>query len=191
MNKASIALRKMVLSVCFLVMGWLLPLVTLRIPTIGNMLCPMHIPVLLCGFILGPKYGGLVGLILPLTRSIFWGMPPLYPTAICMMVELATYGIVSGIVYGLLGAKMRADALVRIYTALIVAMCVGRLLWGVSRMVCGLFDTNNFTWSLFITGAFLTAWPGILLQLILIPILIKILSYLHILKWDTSQNKVS
>lgn len=191
MNKASIALRKMVLSVCFLVMGWLLPLVTLRIPTIGNMLCPMHIPVLLCGFILGPKYGGLVGLILPLTRSIFWGMPPLYPTAICMMVELATYGIVSGIVYGLLGAKMRDDALVRIYTALIVAMCVGRLLWGVSRMVCGLFDTNNFTWSLFITGAFLTAWPGILLQLILIPILIKILSYLHILKWDTYQNKVS
>ncbi len=191
MNKASIALRKMVLSVCFLVMGWLLPLVTLRIPTIGNMLCPMHIPVLLCGFILGPKYGGLVGLILPLTRSIFWGMPPLYPTAICMMVELATYGIVNGIVYDLLGAKMRADALVRIYTALIAAMCVGRLLWGVSRMVCGLFDTNNFTWSLFITGAFLTAWPGILLQLILIPILIKMLSYLHILKWDTSQNKVS
>ena len=191
MNKASIALRKMVLSVCFLVMGWLLPLVTLRIPTIGNMLCPMHIPVLLCGLILGPKYGGLVGLILPLTRSIFWGMPPLYPTAICMMVELATYGIVSGIVYGLLGGKMRADALVRIYIALIAAMCVGRLLWGVSRMGCGLFDTNTFTWSLFITGAFLTAWPGILLQLILIPILIKILSYLHILKWDTSQNKVS
>ncbi|MCM1513599.1 MAG: ECF transporter S component [Anaeroplasma bactoclasticum] len=191
MNKASITLRKMVLSVFFLVMGWLLPLVTLRIPTIGNMLCPMHIPVLLCGLILGPKYGGIIGLILPITRSIFWGMPPLYPTAICMMIELATYGIVSGAIYATLGAKMKAYSLIRIYIALIAAMLIGRLLWGVSRMVCGLFDSNYFTWSLFMAGAFVTAWPGILLQLILIPILIKILSYLHILKLNSTQNKVN
>ncbi|MCM1259805.1 MAG: ECF transporter S component [Prevotella sp.] len=190
MNKASVALRKMVLSACFLVMGWVLPLITLRIPTIGNMLCPMHIPVLLCGLILGPKYGGIIGMILPITRSIFWGMPPLYPTAICMMIELATYGIVSGAIYGILGTKMNSHSLIRIYTALIAAMLIGRLLWGVSRMVCGLFDANYFTWALFITGAFVTAWPGILLQLILIPILIKILSYLHILKLNSTLNKV-
>lgn len=191
MNKASIALRKMVLSVFFLVMGWLLPFVTLRIPTIGNMLCPMHIPVLLCGLILGPKYGGIVGMILPITRSIFWGMPPLYPTAVCMMIELAAYGIVSGLIYSMLGTKMNQNSLIRIYSALIVAMLIGRLLWGVSRMVCGLFDANYFTWQLFMAGAFVTAWPGILLQLILIPLLIKILSYFHILKFDTSQNKVN
>lgn len=191
MNKASITLRKMVLSVCFLVMGWLLPLVTLRIPTIGNMLCPMHIPVLLCGLILGPKYGGIVGMILPITRSIFWGMPPLYPTAICMMIELATYGAVSGIIYHILGNKMNQNSLARIYIALISAMLIGRVLWGISRVVCGLFDANYFTWQLFMAGAFITAWPGILLQLILIPPLIKILSHLQVLKFDASQNKVS
>ena len=74
----------MALAAIFLVFGWILPLVTGRIPEIGNMLCPMHIPVMLCGFILGPWYGLIIGFITPLTRGFIFGMPTFYPTGISM-----------------------------------------------------------------------------------------------------------
>ena len=78
MNKNSLTIKKMALAAIFLVFGWILPLVTGRIPEIGNMLCPMHIPVMLCGFILGPWYGLIIGFITPLTRGFIFGMPIAY-----------------------------------------------------------------------------------------------------------------
>lgn len=42
--------KNMVLSALFLAIGIILPFITMQIPRIGNMLLPMHIPVILCGF---------------------------------------------------------------------------------------------------------------------------------------------
>ena len=89
-------LKKLVLSGMFLALGIVLPFVTGQIPQIGSMLCPMHIPVLLCGFICGWQYGLVVGLIVPVLRSMMFGMPPMFPTATAMAFELMTYGFLAG-----------------------------------------------------------------------------------------------
>ena len=92
-------LFKIVLSSIFLALAYVLPFLTGQIPEIGSMLCPMHIPVLLCGFICGWKYGLIVGIIAPIFRSLTLGMPPLFPTALAMAFELGTYGLLSGLFY--------------------------------------------------------------------------------------------
>ena len=90
---------KITLSAIFLAMAYVLPFLTGQVPQIGSMLCPMHIPVILCGLICGWKYGLVVGLVAPIFRSLTLGMPPLFPTALAMSVELAVYGLVSGFLY--------------------------------------------------------------------------------------------
>ena len=73
----SIDIKRMVLAALFVAIGFLLPFLTGQIQQIGNMLSPMHIPVLLCGFVCGPFWGLLVGAVTPLLRSLTLGMPPL------------------------------------------------------------------------------------------------------------------
>ena len=77
----------MIRAAMFLTIAYVLPFFTGQIPQVGAMLCPMHIPVLLCGFICGWPWGLAVGLIAPLLRSATLGMPPMFPTAICMAFE--------------------------------------------------------------------------------------------------------
>ena len=81
--------KKLTLSAAFLGLGLVLPFLTGQVPQVGSMLLPMHIPVLLCGIICGWEYGLAVGAILPLLRSVIFGMPPMYPTALAMTFELA------------------------------------------------------------------------------------------------------
>ena len=88
--------RNLTLSALFLALGYVFPFLTGQIPQFGSMLLPMHIPVFLCGLICGWQYGAIVGLILPLTRSLFFIMPPFY-VALAMTFELATYGFVAGV----------------------------------------------------------------------------------------------
>ena len=92
-------LLKMVISALCLALAYVMPFLTGQVPEIGSMLCPMHIPVLLCGFICGWKWGLGVGFIAPLFRSLSLGMPPLFPTALCMAFELAAYGAIAGIMH--------------------------------------------------------------------------------------------
>ena len=91
--------RNIVLAALFLALAFVLPMITGHVPQIGNMLCPMHFPVLLAGFVLGGPWGLALGFLAPLLRSVLFGMPPLYPIAISMAFELATYGAVSGWMY--------------------------------------------------------------------------------------------
>ena len=76
--------KKLVLSALFLAIALVLPFLTGQIPEIGSMLCPMHIPVLLCGFFCGWQYGLAVGFVAPLLRSFLFGVPYLYPMAVSM-----------------------------------------------------------------------------------------------------------
>ena len=103
--KENTVLRKRILAALFLAIGLILPFITMQIPAVGKMLCPMHIPVLLCGYICGGPYGLLIGIITPLLRGVLFGMPAIFPNAFCMAFELATYGLVAGI----LSEKMKKD----------------------------------------------------------------------------------
>lgn len=158
--------KHLVLAAMFLAIGLVLPLLTGQIPQIGNMLLPMHIPVLLCGLICGWQYGGLIGFILPLLRYMIFGMPVLFPTGIAMCFELMTYGLVAGLLYNNLS---RWQCIKALYRCLILAMLAGRVVWGVAEIILLGFWGDGFTWQMFQSGAFLTAIPGIVLQLLLIP----------------------
>ena len=163
-------LLRLILAALFLALAYVMPFLTGQIPEIGSMLCPLHIPVLLCGFICGWHWGLAVGFIAPLFRSLTLGMPPLFPTAVCMAFELAAYGAVSGLMYRHLPRKKPF-----IYCALIIAMVVGRLIWGVAMMICMGLGGGSFTFAAFIAGAFTNALPGIAVQLVLIPVLVMVL----------------
>lgn len=156
--------RKIILSALFLGIGLVLPFFTMQIPAIGNMLLPMHIPVLLCGFICGAPYGAIVGFILPLLRSFLFGAPVIMPVASAMSIELLFYGMLSGILY-----KRFRSTRFGIYLTLIPTMIIGRIAWGVTEIILFSFLGNPFTWKIFVTQGFINAVPGIILQLFLIP----------------------
>ena len=126
-TKNSSPARNVVLAALFLALAFVLPMVTGHLPQVGNMLCPMHFPILLCGFVLGGPWGLAVGFAAPLLRSVLFGMPPMFPIAISMAFELA----------GLSG--------------------------------------SSFPFSAFLSGALFTAVPGIIAQLVLIPLIITAL----------------
>ena len=161
---------KMILAGLFLALAYVMPFLTGQIPEIGAMLCPLHIPVLLCGFLCGWPWGLTVGFIAPLLRSVMLGMPPFFPTAVCMAFELAAYGAIAGLMHKHLPRKK-----IYIYFSLITAMIVGRMVWGAAMLVCMGVKGGSFTIAAFITGAFTNALPGIVLQIVLIPLLVMIL----------------
>lgn len=57
-------------------------LLTGQVPQIGNMLLPMHFPVFLCAFLCGWQYALFLGFLLPICRSMIFGMPHMFPVAI-------------------------------------------------------------------------------------------------------------
>lgn len=156
--------KKLTLAGMFLALALLMPFLTGQIPQVGSMLCPMHIPVILCGFFCGGFWGLLVGAVAPLLRSVLFGMPPMFPVAFCMAFELAVYGLVSGTLHRLLPRKKAS-----VYVSLVTAMVLGRLVWGAAMLFC---VGAGFGFSAFLAGAVTTALPGIVLQLVLIPVLV-------------------
>jgi riboflavin transporter FmnP len=174
--------KNLTLSAMFLALALVLPFLTGQIPEIGSMLLPMHIPVLLCGFLCGWPWGLAVGFIAPLLRSLLFGMPPMQSVALPMAFELAAYGAFTGLLYGWLNRALsgKTKHLVILYATLIIAMLLGRIVWGVAKYaVVSLLTTNVFTLPLFFAGAFVTAWPGILLQFIIIPPIVLALKRLR------------
>ena len=122
--------RSLVLAALFLALAFVLPIITGHVPQVGNMLCPMHFPILLCGFVLGGPWGLAVGFIAPLVRSVLFGMPPMFPIAIAMAFELAAYGLVSGVLW-----RKVKHTVPMMYASLVTAMVAGRLVWGAVRFV--------------------------------------------------------
>lgn len=178
MTKTSLQINKICLAALFLALGWLMPFLTGQIQEFGSMLLPMHLPVMICGFVLGPAYGALIGFITPLTRSLIFAMPPLMPTALAMSFELMTYGFVCGGLFIFFAKYLRKlPTLVSVYISLITAMILGRCIWGFVYFLLSFASTDvaPFTFAYFLTYGFINAWPGILLQLILIPALIQLL----------------
>ena len=159
--------RKLVYCALCLALCIVLPFLTGQIPEIGNALSPMHIPVLLCGFICGAPWGAAAGFVAPLLRFALFGMPPLFPTGLAMAFELAAYGFFSGLLYKICPKKNGF-----VYFSLIASMLLGRVVWGaVMALIAGLGKTS-FGFAAFIAGAFTNALPGIVCHIVLIPIIV-------------------
>ena len=176
-NKGRSAVLKLAYAAGCLALCMVLPFLTGQIPEIGGMLCPMHIPVLLAGFLCGPWWAMGVGFVAPVLRYLLFGMPPLLPVGIPMMFELLTYGIVVGLLYRLLPKKPGY-----VYVSLIGGMVVGRMVWGVAAMIVYGAMSKPFTWAAFFAGAVVNAVPGIILHIILVPIIVFTLQKANIIR---------
>lgn len=168
MTTVRTATYKLVLGALFSALGIVMPFITGQIPEVGSMLLPMHLPVMLCGFVCGWQYGLTVGFVTPLLRSVMFGMPPLMPTALAMAFELASYGAATGFLYEKLSKTNRA-----VYVSLFSAMVIGRIVWGAVSMVLYGMIGKTFSVQIFLAGALLNAVPGMILQVVLIPIIIQ------------------
>lgn len=167
MKKSSV--YKLVLTGLLVAIGVLLPSIFHAAAINGSMFLPMHIPVLLCGILCGWKWGMVSGAIIPLLCSLILGMPPIYPAGVSMIAELITYGLVCGVL-----SQKKAN----IFVSLIVAMIAGRIVMGVANLLL----YKAYAWPEFLGAAFVTAAPGIIIQLILIPAIFYALKKANLLE---------
>ncbi len=165
--KRKTTLNNMVLTAMFIAIAILLPLLTANIDGYGRMLCPMHIPVLICGAVCGWQWGMAAGFISPLLRSLLFTAPIMYPTAVSMAFELAVYGAVIGIMLYILSGK--AERLASIYISMIIAMIAGRLALALARFAMYGMIGTPYSWNVFVAEAVTSAVPAIVLQFAVIP----------------------
>lgn len=133
---------------------------------LGQAFLPMHIPALLGGFLLPWTYAGIVGLLAPLLSSLLTGMPPM-PYGVAMVFELAAYGAVASLLYR--GLKWGQ------YPTLLGAMVIGRVVSGLANWTLAVLVTGKvFSLTVFMSSVTIAAMPGIVTQLILIPLVIAL-----------------
>ena len=159
--------KYLTLSALFIALGIVMPFITGQIPQFGSMLLPMHLPILIAGFMLPWQYATLIGFIVPLLRSALFSMPPMFPSAFAMAFELATYALTISIIYRL----FNKHNLLNTYITLIAGMIAGRVVWGIV-----MYLISKISFQIFLASAILNAIPGIILQLLLIPGLIVMLN---------------
>lgn len=155
-------IKKLTLASVCIALCVVLPIAFHSVPNGGSIFLPMHIPVLICGMLCGWPYGLLCGLMGPLLSSLITGMPPaaMLPA---MMVECGTYGAVSGLVLKFLrSGKLYVD----LYVALVAAMIAGRVISGITK---ALIFSPGMAMSAWVTASFVTALPGIVIQLVFLP----------------------
>ena len=149
----------------YLALAVLLPIGFHAMGIAGRIFLPMHIPVLLAGFLVGPFCGLVVGLLAPGLSFILTGMPPSYAVPL-MTLELPMYGFIAGIFYNRL--KMN------VYISLIIAMIIGRLMFGLGLFLLGMFIDLPYDVIAFFSaaGPIITGLPGIGIQVIIIPLIV-------------------
>ncbi len=165
MNNNILFIKKLAYSAMFLSIALVLPFLTGQLQQFGNMLCPMHLPVLLCGFVCGAFWGGAVGFAAPLLRMMIFHMPTA-ENAIPMAFELLAYGLLAGLFYKIFPKKTPY-----IYLSLILSMVSGRVVWGALKFIVAGINETTFPFSAFWAGAVANALPGIILQIILVPVI--------------------
>ncbi len=167
MNLSSI--KRLTLTALCVALCVVVPMAFHVIPNAGAVMLPMHIPVLLCGLVCGWQYGLLCGIVGPLVSSILTAMPPaaMLPG---MMVECGMYGCVGGLMI----ERVRTGSLYTdLYICLPVAMLAGRVISGIVK---ALILTPGLSFTAWATASFVTALPGISIQLILLPTLVVALT---------------
>ena len=132
----------------------------------GTVALPMHLPVLLMGMLFGPAWGGAVGLIAPGVNTALTGMPPLAPPIMQLMTfELAAYGVVAGWAR----QHLRWGRL----QSLALALVAGRIALYLAALLLGTRLGLPMSPEAYLVSAVSTGWPGIVFQLIVLPLVAK------------------
>ena len=128
---------------------------------LGAAFLPMHLPVLLAALLGGPVVGLIAGILSPLLSFMLSGMPAatLLPF---MVLELAGYGLVGGLLY-----KTKLPVIVKLLIAQIAGRAVRALAVLGAVYLLGVQTVQvSSIWTMITT-----ALPGIVLQWALIPLL--------------------
>ena len=163
-------IRSYVLTAIFVALAVLMPWVFHQFHLAGPTFLPMHIFVLIAGLLFGWRAGLIVGLLTPLTSYAISGMPVLriLPQ---IVIELSAYGFIAGI--------LREKYNLRTIWSLLGAMTGGRIVLLLAILVIYLIAGESYSprgveaspfaafWSVVKQG-----WPGIVSQLISIPIIV-------------------
>ena len=154
----------------------ILPMAFHAIPNAGSIFLPMHIPVLLCGFMCGWPYGLCCGILGPVLSSALTSMPPaaILPSMAC---ELAVYGLVTGFLFPRVRTRSRTA---NTYISLLSAMLCGRVVYGILNAL--IFQAGSYSMEIWLAAAFTTALPGIAVQLVVIPALLLTLEKVRIIQ---------
>ena len=166
-------IKRMIFAAVCVALCLVLPMAFHAIPNAGSVFLPMHIPVLLSGIVCGWPNGFICGLIGPLVSSLLTGMPPaaMLPS---MMVECCVYGLTTGLVMKYVRTgKLLPD----LYISMIAAMILGRAISGIAKSLIFSPGTAPFAW---VTTSLVTGIPGIVIQLLLIPLIIVALTRAHL-----------
>ena len=135
------------------------------IPQAGEVFLPMHIPVLLAGFVIGGDYGFIIGRLTPLISHFVTGMPGT-PRLPFMIGELAIYGLVSGLLYHNAGLKnKKLGGLI----TLVASMLAGRLFYAAMLFVAANLLNIKCGGAIAAVTATVKGVYGIGLQLLVIP----------------------
>lgn len=172
------AVYRLMISALLLALGLVLPFLTGQMPTLGQTVCPLHIPALLAGLTCGWSYGVALGLMLPILRSLLFGVPPLVSGAIPMAAELAVYALVCGLLYPALWPHMRR--LPAILLAMVIAMAAGRIAGGAAKALVLGFTGGSFTFAMFISSYFVSNAIGAAIHLVVIPPVVLALEKAHL-----------
>ena len=173
--------RNLISTALCAAVGVLLPIAFHSVPNAGRIFLPMHIPVLICGLACGWQFGLTCGVLTPLLSSLLTGMPPtaMLPS---MMIELAVYGLVSG---ALLECLKMDNQTIKTYISLVGAMLCGRLVAGALNAV--IFQAGNYSLAIWVSASFVTALPGIAIQIVVIPLLITALKKARVISVEKSK----
>ena len=167
----------MIVTAVLLAVGLLLPFLTGQIQTIGKLISPLHIPVLIGGLTCGWLWGGVLGAVLPLLRMVIFGMPAL-PMALPMTFELCAYGALTGILYPLLCRVLRGRRFPAMMCALASAMLGGRIVGGIAKALLlagGAISGAPMTFEAFIASYFVDTAVGAVIHLIVVPVVVAAL----------------
>jgi hypothetical protein len=163
MNK-NITTKELVLSGLLLATGLLLPMIFHMFGMTGPIALPMHIPVLIGGFLLPTQLALALGIITPLVSGLLTGMPVMFPMSIIMAFELGLYGLAAS----LLTRKFKLTTI----PSLIISMVIGRIASGLTVAVLVQLFGVKMNPIMFVKGAIVTGLPGIIIQLVFIPSLV-------------------
>ncbi len=166
-------LRKTIITGVLLAIGIILArfLHLLPLPLPAFMFSPLHLPVFICALICGRRYGIICGIILPYLSFAVSKKPPLYPAAIAMSIELLVYAAVAGTIFKI--KLLKANVVLKAFVSILIAQIIGRLAGGLATAMLLGFNGKPYLFETFVTSYFVQTLPAIILQLVIIPPLVK------------------
>lgn len=156
--------RKMVYAAVILALSIAIPAIFHFTALPGNIFLPMHLPVLVGGLLLGPVYGLIIGMLAPILNFFLTNMPPV-PMLYIMIFELGAYGFFTGFLY-----KKSNRLFISLLASLVIGRIVAAIIVFILVQTMTGFDANPLVW---FTGSFVKSFPGIAIQLILVPLIVS------------------